>query len=107
VARFGHSVEPNPPNNVLFVGNLPWSATKEELQELFADFGEVTAVRIREWFSPLLSLFWFLLLIFFDCYRHSWGWETSRIWTHRIREKGASGCLLYIRSGGTNLLWWT
>lgn len=30
----------------LFVGNLPYSATEDELRELFAPFGEVAAVRI-------------------------------------------------------------
>lgn len=50
VAHFGPSVQPNPPSHVLFVGNLPWNSTKEQLQDLFAEFGEVTSVRIREFF---------------------------------------------------------
>ena len=47
IAHFGPSVQANPPSHVLFVGNLPWSSTKEELQALFAEFGDVTSVRIR------------------------------------------------------------
>lgn len=30
----------------VFVGNLPWSATEEQISGLFADCGEVTGVRI-------------------------------------------------------------
>jgi RNA recognition motif-containing protein len=30
----------------IFVGNLPWSATNEELEQKFAEFGNVTSARI-------------------------------------------------------------
>jgi len=30
----------------IFVGNLPWSATNEELEQKFAEFGEVKSARI-------------------------------------------------------------
>lgn len=30
----------------LFVGNLPWSTTEEELQEVFSQFGEVVEVSL-------------------------------------------------------------
>jgi RNA recognition motif-containing protein len=30
----------------LYVGNLPWSATDDELQSLFAGFGEVMSARV-------------------------------------------------------------
>jgi hypothetical protein len=50
VAYLGHTVHNNPPSHVLFIGNLPWSATKEELQELFTPFGEVASIRLREYF---------------------------------------------------------
>ncbi|MGX3011264.1 RNA recognition motif domain-containing protein [Helicobacter sp. 23-1044] len=30
----------------IYVGNMPYSATKEQIEELFAEFGEVSAVRI-------------------------------------------------------------
>lgn len=33
-------------NNKLFVGNLPYSATEEELREAFAQAGTVTSVKI-------------------------------------------------------------
>lgn len=30
----------------LYVGNIPWTTTEEELENLFAQFGSVSAVRI-------------------------------------------------------------
>jgi len=30
----------------IFVGNLPWSATNEELEQKFSEFGSVTSARI-------------------------------------------------------------
>ncbi|MBU1027311.1 MAG: RNA-binding protein [Candidatus Margulisbacteria bacterium] len=30
----------------IFVGNLPWSATNEELEQKFSEFGEVKSARI-------------------------------------------------------------
>lgn len=30
----------------LYVGNIPWTTTEEELENLFAQFGNVSAVRI-------------------------------------------------------------
>jgi len=53
--NLGHSIQPNVPSRVLFVGNIPWSSTKEELQELFREFGDILSVRIREFFFLLLS----------------------------------------------------
>jgi len=35
-------------SETIFVGNLPWSATKDEITELFSEFGPVVNVRIRE-----------------------------------------------------------
>ncbi len=32
--------------NKLFVGGLPWKATDQDLQELFAKYGEVTSANI-------------------------------------------------------------
>jgi RNA recognition motif-containing protein len=37
-----------PQSSTIFVGNLPWSATEEQISGLFADCGEVTGVRIGE-----------------------------------------------------------
>ena len=34
--------------DTIFVGNLPWSATRDEIQGLFSEFGQVINVRIRE-----------------------------------------------------------
>jgi hypothetical protein len=36
-------------SSTIFVGNLPWSATEDDIAGLFADCGEVTGVRIGEW----------------------------------------------------------
>lgn len=30
----------------IYVGNLPWSATEEEVRDLFAQFGDVTSVKL-------------------------------------------------------------
>lgn len=30
----------------LYVGNLPWSATEEDVQDLFANYGEVLSVKL-------------------------------------------------------------
>lgn len=30
----------------IYVGNLPWSATEEEVTQLFAQFGEVASVKL-------------------------------------------------------------
>ncbi len=30
----------------LYVGNLPWSATEEEIQTLFVEFGDVLSVKL-------------------------------------------------------------
>jgi RNA recognition motif-containing protein len=35
-------------NNKLFVGNISWDAANEDLEKLFAEFGEVTSARIVE-----------------------------------------------------------
>ncbi|CAA7264050.1 unnamed protein product [Cyclocybe aegerita] len=43
----GHDRPRNPPSDSIFIGNLPWSATKEELVELFSEFGTVANVRIQ------------------------------------------------------------
>ena len=32
----------------IYVGNLPWSATEEQVQSLFADYGPVVSVKLRE-----------------------------------------------------------
>lgn len=47
----------------LFVGGLPWSITNEELQELFAQFGEVIeAVVITDKFSGKSKGFGFVTM---------------------------------------------
>ena len=30
----------------IYVGNLPWSATEEQVQSLFADYGPVVSVKL-------------------------------------------------------------
>ncbi|KIM42005.1 hypothetical protein M413DRAFT_445198 [Hebeloma cylindrosporum] len=34
-------------SDTIFVGNLPWSATRDEIQEMFSEFGQVVNVRIQ------------------------------------------------------------
>ena len=59
VARYEseYSAPKNPPSPTIFVANIPWSTTEEELGEIFADFGEVKAVRIRTFFPLFLAIF--------------------------------------------------
>ncbi|KAH9476780.1 Nucleolin 2 [Psilocybe cubensis] len=38
---------PSPPSESLYVGNMPWDMTKEDLLELFSQFGQVVNVRIQ------------------------------------------------------------
>ena len=40
----------SPPSTTVFVANVPWSATEEDLGELFSEFGKVISVRIRGFF---------------------------------------------------------
>ncbi|PPR02532.1 hypothetical protein CVT24_001958 [Panaeolus cyanescens] len=37
----------NPPSNVLFVGNLPWTVTEDIVRETFAPFGQVERVTLQ------------------------------------------------------------
>ncbi len=41
---FNDNPQVNP--NKLFVGNLPWSATEEQIRELFSQFGEVASCNL-------------------------------------------------------------
>jgi len=49
VARYEseYSAPKNPPSPTIFVANIPWNTTEEELSEIFTDFGEVKGVRIH------------------------------------------------------------
>jgi hypothetical protein len=39
----------NPPSDTIFIGNVPWETSKEELAELFSDFGTIAGeVRMRK-----------------------------------------------------------
>lgn len=40
----GQDPQENP--NKLFVGNLPWSATEDQLRELFAQYGEIVDIHL-------------------------------------------------------------
>ena len=34
----------------IYVGNLPWSATEEQVQDLFAEYGNVLSVKlVSDW----------------------------------------------------------
>jgi len=55
----------SPPANRLYVGNIPWSTTVEELQALFADATSVEIPTVRRRFRRLL-LFRCGALVFFD-----------------------------------------
>lgn len=38
----------NPPSSIMYLANLPWSTTEEELRELLSEFGQVVEVRLRK-----------------------------------------------------------
>lgn len=59
VARYEseYSAPKNPPSPTIFVANIPWNTTEEELSEIFTDFGEVRAVRIRTFFFSFFCPF--------------------------------------------------
>ena len=45
-----------PPTNTVFVANIPWSATEEDIGDVFSEFGEIKSVRLRAFFScPFFS----------------------------------------------------
>lgn len=54
---FGEAREraPSPPNNTLYVGNLPYSITEEEIQDLMAPFGDIGSIRMGENFAGSFS----------------------------------------------------
>jgi len=50
-------------NNKMFVGNLPYKTTEEELKEMFAEFGEVTeAVILTDKFTGRSKGFGFVTM---------------------------------------------
>ncbi|PPQ90951.1 hypothetical protein CVT25_008281 [Psilocybe cyanescens] len=38
---------PTPASESIYIGNMPWDMTKEDLTELFSEFGQVESVRIQ------------------------------------------------------------
>ena len=40
----------SPPNNTIFVANIPWSTSEDDLAQLFSEFGQVQSVRLRGFF---------------------------------------------------------
>ena len=52
VARDGYSRDESKTtiSNTIFIANIPWSATEEDLGEVFSEFGKVVSVRIRAFF---------------------------------------------------------
>lgn len=61
-AKVFNDVLSGPPTTTLFVGNLPFSATEDAVWTAFADFGDVSSVRLTP--TSFLVLFLFLLLFF-------------------------------------------
>src|SRR6267154_4415461 len=44
----------NPPSGTIYIGNLPYSVTEEELRESFAEFGEIVRVALGVFFRAAL-----------------------------------------------------
>ena len=67
----------------LFVGNLDWETTNEELQELFAQYGEVEeAFIVRDKFTHRSKGFGFVTMIDADAA------ETAKTTLHEAEFKG-------------------
>jgi len=49
--------EQSEPSSAVYVGNMPWNMTKEEVIETFSEFGTIESVRIRKSFSFSSFLF--------------------------------------------------
>ena len=57
VARDDFEGAPKPATNSIFCANIPWSATEEDIAEVFGEFGKVTNVRLRGFFFPSCVFF--------------------------------------------------
>ena len=72
----------DPPSSTLFVGNVPWKATEDELRQVFSQFGEIIDLRIRAYFFPLAVFFqlcFFLRTTSLDFYQHGGSSGTCHI----------------------------
>jgi RNA recognition motif. (a.k.a. RRM, RBD, or RNP domain) len=65
VARNGYEEDSirNPPSNIIFVANIPWSATEEDLNEVFSEFGQINSVRLRGFFFSWPCFFFNLVFL--------------------------------------------
>jgi nucleolin len=60
-SRFGENSRPRgfrrsvPPSGTLYIGNLPYSITEEELRQSFAEFGEVVRASLGVFFCAGLK----------------------------------------------------
>lgn len=93
-----HNASRNPPSTTVFVANIPWNTTEEDLKEVFTEFGDVLAVRIRALF--FLVLFFFRQRFSYDIpSRHELGWSSTRNCSYWFRQ--SRKCCRYCKFGDT------
>ena len=59
VRSFEGSGASSPVSDTIFIANIAWGATEEDISDVFSEFGEVRSVRIRAFFFLTLSFFSF------------------------------------------------
>ena len=54
VARYEYNdnAPKTPASPTVFVANIPWNATEEDISDIFSEFGKVLSVRLRGFFFP-------------------------------------------------------
>ncbi|MFH1576717.1 MAG: RNA-binding protein [Candidatus Margulisiibacteriota bacterium] len=92
----------------IFVGNLPWSATNEELEQKFSEFGNVKSARIvTDKFSGKSRGFGFVDMEDADAEKaiaamsgHKWGDRELTVNEARPKSSGGGGGRSSERGGG-------
>lgn len=91
--------KPVAPSGTLYVGNLPYSITEDELRRAFSEFGEIVRVALGMFFfSPPSSFFFSALRLGYFCelclrvvrYRDNAGRDEPRVCAHSIFHCGGS-----------------
>ena len=50
VARYDDNPPRPPVGPTIFIANIPWNATEEDLSDIFSEFGKILSVRLRGFF---------------------------------------------------------
>ena len=65
---YGDNLITNPPSNIVFVANIPWSATEADLTDVFSEFGQVNNVKLRAFFFFPDRVFLFNLVFSYELF---------------------------------------